>query len=151
VAVHQAEVPYVQHDAGARMPNPFQNTVVGLLMTPVLAMLQPRRFSVDLPLHDGDRLSPLGGMEVIHTPGHTPGSISLHFPTQGLLIAGDALQHKHRQFQLPSPLVSSDMAQARESVRKLAGLEFDVLCFSHFPPLEKNAARSLRQFAHTLG
>jgi hydroxyacylglutathione hydrolase len=29
--------------------------------------------------------------EVIHTPGHTPGSICLLFPQQGLLLAGDTL------------------------------------------------------------
>jgi hydroxyacylglutathione hydrolase len=29
--------------------------------------------------------------EVIHTPGHTPGSICLLFPSQNLLIAGDTL------------------------------------------------------------
>jgi glyoxylase-like metal-dependent hydrolase (beta-lactamase superfamily II) len=29
--------------------------------------------------------------EVIHTPGHTPGSICLHFPQQHLLLAGDTL------------------------------------------------------------
>jgi hydroxyacylglutathione hydrolase len=29
--------------------------------------------------------------KVIHTPGHTPGSICLHFPAQDLLIAGDTL------------------------------------------------------------
>jgi hydroxyacylglutathione hydrolase len=28
---------------------------------------------------------------VLHTPGHTEGSISLHFPTESLLIAGDTL------------------------------------------------------------
>jgi hydroxyacylglutathione hydrolase len=29
--------------------------------------------------------------EVLHTPGHTPGSICLHFPAQNLLLAGDTL------------------------------------------------------------
>jgi hydroxyacylglutathione hydrolase len=29
--------------------------------------------------------------EVLHTPGHTPGSICLHFPAQQLLLAGDTL------------------------------------------------------------
>jgi len=29
--------------------------------------------------------------EVLHTPGHTPGSIRLHFPAQHLLLAGDTL------------------------------------------------------------
>jgi len=28
---------------------------------------------------------------VLHTPGHTEGSISLHFPGEGLLLAGDTL------------------------------------------------------------
>jgi glyoxylase-like metal-dependent hydrolase (beta-lactamase superfamily II) len=150
VAVHHAEVAYVQGHPQARLPNPFQSTVLGLLMTPVLALIQPRPFAVDRTLRDGDRLSPLGGMEIVHTPGHTPGSISLYFPSQGLLIAGDALQYKRQRLGLPSPLVSRDMTQARESIRKLALLDFEVLCFSHFPPIQGGAGRSLRRFADTL-
>jgi glyoxylase-like metal-dependent hydrolase (beta-lactamase superfamily II) len=129
---------------------------MGLLMTPLLAMIQPRPCAVELPLQDGDRLNVLGGMEIVHTPGHTPGSISLYFPGRGLVIAGDALQYrrgrwdKEPQLKLPAPLVSTNMAQARESVRKLARLDFEVLCFSHFPPIQSGAGRSLRQFAETL-
>ena len=29
--------------------------------------------------------------EVLHTPGHTPGSVCLHFPEHALLLAGDTL------------------------------------------------------------
>jgi glyoxylase-like metal-dependent hydrolase (beta-lactamase superfamily II) len=45
---------------------------------------------VDLPVEDGHRL-PLGSLEatVIHTPGHTPGSICLSLP--GHLFTGDTL------------------------------------------------------------
>jgi glyoxylase-like metal-dependent hydrolase (beta-lactamase superfamily II) len=45
---------------------------------------------VDLPVEDGHSL-PLGAWEaaVIHTPGHTPGSICLAFP--GHLFTGDTL------------------------------------------------------------
>jgi hypothetical protein len=43
------------------------------------------------------------------------------------------------------------MRHARESVRKLARLDFEVLCFSHFPPIKKNAAGLLKQFADSLG
>mgnify|MGYP005822276563 CR=1 FL=1 len=45
---------------------------------------------LDLQVMDGDRL-PLGDWEatVIHTPGHTPGSICLYFP--GNLFTGDTL------------------------------------------------------------
>lgn len=47
---------------------------------------------VDIVLNDGDKLE-LGGkiIEVIHTPGHTPGSICLYCPDDGLLFAGDTL------------------------------------------------------------
>jgi len=33
------------------------------------------------------------------------------------------------------------------SVEKLAGLDFDVICFSHFAPLRENASGRLRAFA----
>lgn len=148
VAVHQAEVPFVQ--GGAPLPSPFRNTALSLLMTPFTWLSRPPRFSVDLRLQDGDRLGPLGGMEVIHTPGHTPGSISLYFRQQGVLIAGDALECRAGKLGPPAPLFTQDMTQAKESIRRLASLDFDVLCFSHFPPIMGGASQALRSFAETL-
>ncbi|MFQ6030058.1 MAG: MBL fold metallo-hydrolase [Dehalococcoidia bacterium] len=87
-AIHESEIQYVERKSGEKLPNPAKNRLLGLLLSPVLSFYHPPSFSVDLPLQDGTRLHQLGGMEVIHTPGHTPGSISLHFPQQGLLIAG---------------------------------------------------------------
>lgn len=40
-------------------------------------------------LHDGDRI---GSLEVIATPGHTPGHIALYDRRDGTLVAGDAFQ-----------------------------------------------------------
>ena len=47
---------------------------------------------IDTPARDGDRLL-VGATEfhVLHTPGHTQGSISLWIPEQGKLVAGDTL------------------------------------------------------------
>jgi hydroxyacylglutathione hydrolase len=46
----------------------------------------------DASAEDGLSLGlPSHPAEVIHTPGHTPGSICLHIPSQELLIAGDTL------------------------------------------------------------
>ncbi|MDA1219017.1 MAG: MBL fold metallo-hydrolase [Chloroflexi bacterium] len=147
VAAHETEIPYLQ---GIGLPNPMQNPIIGLLLAPVLALLRPEQFGVDLPLSDGSRLDILGGMDIVHSPGHTPGSISLNFPEQGLLVVGDALEYRHGKLQLPSRYVSSNMQHAKESVRKLAQLNFEVLCFSHFPPIKKNAAQLLSQFADSL-
>jgi glyoxylase-like metal-dependent hydrolase (beta-lactamase superfamily II) len=57
-----------------------------------LNMAAPERTSVDTEAHDGDRLS-LGDavFHVLHTPGHTQGSISLWIPEENKLIAGDTL------------------------------------------------------------
>ena len=46
----------------------------------------------DRHLYDGDRLE-LGDLEidVLHTPGHSPGGISLHIMAEGVLFSGDAL------------------------------------------------------------
>ena len=57
-----------------------------------LAMETPTKTDVDTSARDGDLLT-LGPVEfhVLHTPGHTQGSISLWIPSEHKLIAGDTL------------------------------------------------------------
>jgi len=57
-----------------------------------LGMAPPGRVEVDSEVRDGDRLR-LGAIEfqVLHTPGHTPGSISLWIPAARKVLAGDTL------------------------------------------------------------
>jgi len=57
-----------------------------------LGMEPPSRTSIDDAARHGDALT-LGATEfrVLHTPGHTQGSISLWIPTENKLIAGDTL------------------------------------------------------------
>ncbi len=44
------------------------------------------------PLTDGELIpTALGPMEVIHTPGHSPGHVSFHLRERGLLLAGDTV------------------------------------------------------------
>jgi len=52
----------------------------------------PEPVEIDAPARDGDRLS-IGAAEfqVLETPGHTPGSISLWIPAENKLVAGDTL------------------------------------------------------------
>ena len=42
-------------------------------------------------LRDIRQLEGVRGLVVIHTPGHTPGCVCLHFPKEGLLLSGDTL------------------------------------------------------------
>jgi len=57
-----------------------------------LGMPEVPNVAIDAPARDGDRIT-IGATEahVLHTPGHTQGSISLYLPTEHKLIAGDTL------------------------------------------------------------
>jgi hydroxyacylglutathione hydrolase len=57
-----------------------------------LQMKTPERTSIDTDARDGDTLG-LGDavFHVLHTPGHTQGSISLWIPEENKLVAGDTL------------------------------------------------------------
>ena len=76
----------------------------------------------------------------IHSLGHTPGSISLFSPQKKLLIVGDALNSRYKNVRLPPKFVSTDLSQAIDSVKRIARLDFDVLCFGHGRPLIKDAS-----------
>jgi glyoxylase-like metal-dependent hydrolase (beta-lactamase superfamily II) len=73
---------------------------------------------VDRLLADGDRIG-IGGsrsLAVLHTPGHSPGSISLFLEDEGVLISGDALPVKGA---IP---VYDDPVASLGSIEKLEGL-----------------------------
>lgn len=57
-----------------------------------LGVEPPEPVAIDAPARDGDRLL-IGATEllVLHTPGHTQGSISLWIPAEEKLVAGDTL------------------------------------------------------------
>lgn len=146
VGVHAAEAPAVCGDAP--MPAPLRYPWLAERLAPAMRWLRP--CPVDTVLRDGDELPVLGGLRVVHTPGHTPGHIALHLPDRGVLICGDALQRRPVGLLPPARLVTADWRQALRSVDKLAGLDFEVLAFSHFPPLRGDACTEVRRLARTM-
>lgn len=79
-----APVLYSQHDLPLVA---IMEVQAGWLGVPTPAVAPP-----DASLADGDTLH-TGSIaaSVIETPGHTPGSLCLFLPTEGLLLAGDTL------------------------------------------------------------
>jgi hydroxyacylglutathione hydrolase len=57
-----------------------------------LGMEPPEMTEIDAPAREGDTLE-LGAAEfqILHTPGHTRGSIALWIPSENKLVAGDTL------------------------------------------------------------
>jgi glyoxylase-like metal-dependent hydrolase (beta-lactamase superfamily II) len=147
--VHLAEAPHVESDEP--LPNPFMHPLLARICEPYLLRQDPGAARVDVHLRDGDELPALGGMRIVHAPGHTAGSISIHFPNRGVLLVGDAMQYKFGRLMLPSRLFTQDMSEASGSIRKLADLDFETLCFSHFRPILTGADQRVREFANTLG
>lgn len=68
-----------------------------------------------------------GRIELIHTPGHTPGSMAALFECEGEKILFG--QDVHGPFNAD---FKSDIAAWRQSMKKLLDLEADVLCEGHF-------------------
>lgn len=97
---------------------------------------------------DGDEIF---GMQVIHTPGHTPGSISLLDGDTGLLVAGDALVSDGGRVGGSIPRFTADEAAANASIVKLASLDFDTAVFGHGDPIEGGAAEQVQMLAAELG
>ena len=99
------------------------------------------------PIQDGEVLPILGGLRVVHTPGHTPGSVCLYAERHRLLFVGDNLQVIRRKLTFASSVFSHDMSLARASVGRLAELDVETIVFSHYPPLREGANEVLRALA----
>jgi glyoxylase-like metal-dependent hydrolase (beta-lactamase superfamily II) len=96
------------------------------------------------PLGDGDRVFDL---DIIATPGHTPGHVCVLDSAAGVLVVGDALSAEGGVVAGPNPSFSEDMELAHESVRKLAGFEFDVVLMGHGGAIEGNASEQVTELA----
>ena len=96
-------------------------------------------------LEEGHTFPIMGGMRVLHTPGHTSGSISLYLEERRVLIAGDMLIGDGRRFYRPLPFPGTDFKAYRHSVERLAGLDFDVACVGHGRPVIGGARDKLQR------
>ena len=75
------------------------------------------------------------GLQVVPTPGHTAGHISVYDPTTRLLVAGDALRSESGAVVGSAPEFTADLDAAAESARRLAALDIDTILFGHGQPI----------------
>lgn len=96
---------------------------------------------VDVKLYKAEEELQLGPLSIVilHTPGHTPGSVSAYVDVEGkrLLFAQDV----HGPF---SPEWGSDVAEWRRSMEKLLGVDADTLLEGHFGVIQP--AQAVRKF-----
>jgi glyoxylase-like metal-dependent hydrolase (beta-lactamase superfamily II) len=99
----------------------------------------------DVLLHAGDRV---GSLEVVASPGHTPGHIAFLDTRDRALLAGDVFttfgrvevtDHFYPRFPLAA-MVTWDKAKDLDSARALRALEPSVLLVGHGPVVRDPAA-----------
>ncbi len=96
---------------------------------------------VDLrSLLDGDEVA---GLQIVSTPGHTAGHVSVFDPMSGILVAGDALNLSDGALAGSAPEFTADQSAADESVRKLAQLGVQTVLAGHGEPLTGDAGSQL--------
>jgi glyoxylase-like metal-dependent hydrolase (beta-lactamase superfamily II) len=146
VAAHRDEVPYIER----RKPMPSSSIgqrLLNWLSDRVFFRLSP--CPVDRPLEDGELIEALGGLQVVHTPGHTPGSICLYHPERQIVFCGDALFNANPMtgepgLRFPISMVTIDRGRARDSVAKLSKLDVQVLCPGHGEPIVEGAGTEIK-------
>jgi len=119
-----------------RQPDALINTVFAKVM------LGPGH-PVDRELAEGDVVA---GFEVLFTPGHSAGHISLWREHDRVLILGDVLNNQNpltgfpRGLRLPFDFFTPDPATNRASAKRLGELRPEVVLFGHGRPHRDAAA-----------
>jgi glyoxylase-like metal-dependent hydrolase (beta-lactamase superfamily II) len=151
VVAHRVEATAIESDLWRELPmrrNAF-SYVLRAVTGVAYAARRKRPVKVTRPVEDGAELP--GGWIAVWTPGHTPGHTAYWQPEGRILIAGDALGSRLRgEILANTGAYSVDNDEVVRSVRKLAALEPDTICFGHGPEIVGNAAPLLRRLARSL-
>ncbi|MBB3113144.1 glyoxylase-like metal-dependent hydrolase (beta-lactamase superfamily II) [Paenibacillus phyllosphaerae] len=152
IVSHESEVPYLN---GTRQSLRLTQALASYDELPASAKEQAEAFmnllravepaGVDRIVTSGERLPWCGGVEIIHTPGHMPGHISLYLPEQRTLIAGDAAVIEEGRLAIANPHYALDLAEAVMSVRRLLDYEIEELICYHGGRFEGNIREALLQ------
>jgi glyoxylase-like metal-dependent hydrolase (beta-lactamase superfamily II) len=148
VLAHSADAPYIRGTSAGPAPDLaewekplFAQIASQLPAGPAEAGAGAR---IDIELADGTEVA-LGGTTalVVAVPGHTPGSIALHLPAEGVLLTGDTIARGPDGRVIPG-VFNADRPAAAASARRLAGIDIEVAGFGHGEPLTAGAAAGLR-------
>lgn len=108
----------------------FQRFVIDLMGS----FLKYTPYRVDEIISDGQVLPVLGGLQVIETPGHSPGHLSYHASSVGILFCGDSMRSDGKKGLRGSRSRNNwDQSLAAASAQKQAALGAQIICPGHGP------------------
>lgn len=127
IAAHKDEVPYLKGEKTFR------------------SEIEP--VDVEIKLNDGDEVH---GLKVIHSPGHTPGSICLLDLKTKALFVGDLVMEENGKLEEIPHHYSLDPMKNREAIRRLLDIDFVHLLPSHGKPILNEGKEKVRELVERL-
>lgn len=138
IVASEIEAPYIAGEKKSlrlKQAEEFQNTLsdeeksFGKAFCEIIKNVKPCK--VDILVHDGEIMDWCGGCEIVSTPGHTPGHISLYLKNKNTIITGDAAALENNKLVIANPQFTIDMQKAKESISKMLSYEADTFICYH--------------------
>lgn len=111
--------------------------------------MPPSRFTpitVTKTVRDGENLDIAGGLQVVHTPGHTPGHVSLlHLPS-GTLITGDSVFNFGFKRAWSLSAFCTNFEQSKKTALRFLDLDYTTAAFTHGPHIKDTGKVALKKF-----
>jgi hydroxyacylglutathione hydrolase len=142
VAAHPADAEYISGNKNQPGMG-FMGPIISLLK--FIYRYQP--VEVDILLEEKDTLE---GYEVIHTPGHSPGSICLYNPQNKVIFVGDNLRYVKGKIEGPPSGLLPEPEQFKKSMKKLEDLDIEAIFCGHSPPVTSGGGMLLREFLKSI-
>lgn len=99
---------------------PEEQKQIGIEFCETLRKVKP--VNVDITVKDGDYFDWGGGCQIISTPGHMPGHISLYLKEANSIITGDAAVIENSKLVVANPQFALDLELAEKSLEKLKSM-----------------------------
>ena len=143
VYAHRIDAPIIERGGPSRplrsAPG-LRNRIVVALLRRLNSRVRP--VPVDHLLDDGSPLPFADDLVAVHVPGHCAGQVAFHWRGPGVLFAADACINRKGMVLAGA---QEDVAEARRSLAKLAGLRFETACFGHGPPILNEVDHRFRE------
>ncbi|WP_025118049.1 MBL fold metallo-hydrolase [Bacillus sp. H1m] len=115
VYAHELDKPYIEGDLPLLKDGNIENRPKGKVSDTVI---------------DGQELPYCGGILILHTPGHTPGHISLYLKQSKILVAGDSMYSVNGVLGGIHAPTTLNIMEARQSLKKYLNLHIEsVVCY----------------------
>ncbi|MCG7406919.1 MBL fold metallo-hydrolase [Paenibacillus sp. ACRRX] len=151
VIAHELEAPYIAGQRKSLRLEQVESTWGELRaedkphVEQLMLLLQSNEpAAVDQTVRHQERLPLCSGIEIIHTPGHMPGHMSLYLPASKTLIAGDAVVIQEGGLAIANPEFTLDLEEAVRSVRRLLDYNIEHLICYHGGLYQGNVKQALR-------